>query len=507
MSNARWSRRDFLAAIGKGGAGVAALGAAAFSGHEWWQTDGTRNADQAKPDPAKGVRRFVSRPDLTPPAVTTTHRRKSHAGSTASRYIFLTPKGYHGSGPGAQGPMIVDRNGAVVWFLPTPGADHIPNNFAVQQYHGKPVLTWWEGRIIDGHGTGEGIVMDTSYRRIATVRATDGLHADLHEFRLTPNGTALISAYRPVTTDLSTYGGSTRGTVYTGVIQEIDVASGKCLFQWDSLDHVPLSESYAQVKDDTLDYFHLNSIEPTPNGDLLISARNTCALYQISRDNGTITWRVGGKNSDFSIGKGAHFYWQHDARWHSGNRISLFDDGSSPAKESQSRGLVLLLDPTAKRVTVQRQYTHPSRLLADNQGSVQLLDDGHVFVGWGAEPYFSEFDADGTIVLDGRLPPNDQSYRTYADQWTARPNSDPDIAVGSNPARGATIYASWNGATELDHWIITAGATPTTLTETARATRTGFETAIAVNNDGPYYMAIAHDHNGKELGRTKVIRA
>lgn len=255
------------------------------------------------------------------------------------------------------------------------------------------------GHRAHGHGQGEGLIYDRSYRHVATVRAGNGLSVDLHEFLLTGRGTALVTAYRLAPADLSGIGGPRDGWVYAGAVQEVDVDTGDVLFQWDSLDHVGVGESEQRFsgtgsKEKPYDYLHVNSIDVTDDGDLPVSARNTWTLYKISRRDGKVVWHMGGKKSDFRVDSDARFYWQHDARIHPGGRISLFDNGSSPPKEKQSRGLVLSVDESARHVSVLREFRHRAGLLADNQGSLQLLPGGKALVGWGAEPYISLFDAD-----------------------------------------------------------------------------------------------------------------
>ena len=97
--------------------------------------------------------------------------------------------------------MIVDDFGHLVWFNAI-GNRELATDFRVQSYRGKPVLTWWQGRLIGGEGRGEGVIYDTSYRPVRRVRAGNGLSADRHEFELTPRGTALLLIYDAVRRDL-----------------------------------------------------------------------------------------------------------------------------------------------------------------------------------------------------------------------------------------------------------------------------------------------------------------
>lgn len=503
-----WTRRHFLSRMGKAGAGLTAMAGAGYGGYRWPRDTAAPPDPEPKSRPDPDVEHFRTRTDLTPPNVRTNRIR--NAGGAVPRQYFITPKGYKGIGPGTQGPLIVDQHGDVVWFDPTPGDGGSPTGLEVQRYQGQPVLTWWKGTMDAGHGQGTGIIMDSAYRTIATVKAGNGQSADMHEFRLTDRGSALICAYRKTTADLSPIGGKNGTPLYSGMVQEIDIATGSVLFEWDSLDHVGIEETYTPAtvkKGDAVDYFHVNAIDVAPDGDLLVSARNTWTIYKISRKNGEIQWRLGGKKSDFSIASDARFQWQHDIRSRGDNRISLFDNAAAPQEAPQSRGLVLDIDERAHRVSLVRQYTHPARLLAHNQGSAQLLDNGLVCVGWGGQPYFSMFTEDGRLILDGRLPANETSYRARTFDWVGQPDTDPDITLGSNPAGGAIIYASWNGATEVATWQALAGTQAGSLTPAGRSARSGFETGIVVSADGPYFAVAALDRRDREIGRSKTVRS
>ncbi len=455
------------------------------------------------------VHSFVSRPDLQPPVVKI--NTYSQGWQDASpEFIFLGTKGYIGPVPGQPGLMIVDRSGHLVWFKPISPLS--PFDFNMQPYQGQPTLTWWQGKVGPGIGYGEGQMANSQYSVTKTVRAGDGLQADLHELAITGAGTALITAYQTTTTNLSSLGGPRKGPVYACHAQEIDLATGKLLFDWDSLSHVPPSESYMGVpsgkqKGMPMDYFHINSVQEMQNGNLLISARNTSALYQVDRSTGKVVWRLNGKKSNFTMGAGSRFYWQHHAVPHANGLVTLFDDGASPAEEKQSRGLLLFVDAKTSHVSLKQAYLNPAGFIAANQGSVQLLADGRVFVGWGNQPYFSEFAPDGTLLMDGQLPLNVQSYRAYTYDWTGNPPGPPDVAVRSDPAGGFIVYASWNGATKVQRWMVLAGEVASRLQPVGSEDSTDFETAIAVNSAGPKFCAVALDSAGKELGRSNLVNA
>jgi hypothetical protein len=501
MDSSGATRRQALARIGGFGVlagGLAGLGRPAGAGAAL----AARSVRPAGP-PALGVRHFVSRPDLTPPAMAVTS--SAHAPSSPP-YLFMTAPE---SGPGRGGAMIVDRLGDLVWFSPdTAGGAKF--NLSRQVYRGKPVLTWWEGVVTAGHGDGVLVIADTSYRRLHTIRARDQLAADVHEFVITAQDTALITAYRHAAADLSGFGGPASGTVLSGVIQEIDIATGRLLFEWDSLDHIDLTETCQAFSGgtaaDPFDYFHVNSIQHSANGDLLLSARNTWTVYRISRPGGAVRWRLGGKKSDFTMGPGTEFFWQHHARQHAGGLLSLFDDGAAPAEEKQSRGLILKLDTGRRAASVYRQYIHPRRrLLATAMGSTQVLADGRVLVGWGTEPYFSEFSAGGALLLDGQIAADSPTYRAIRSAWTGHPSGHPAIAARRHGG-GTRVYASWNGATEVRRWRVLAGRTASSLAQAGSASRAGFETVVTVQHRGPHFAAEALNAHGHVLGRSAPIQ-
>ena len=415
----------------------------------------------------------------------------------ASGLIFIT----------ANGPLIVDNRGNPVWYQSAPAGKSVAD-LNVQLYQGQPVLTWWEGTVMSpGFGRGEHVVMDTQYSELRRINAANGYQADLHELVLTTRGTALVTAYQPVAADLSAVGGSAKGMLFDCVIQEIELSTSRVLLEWHSRDHVSPAESYAALptaSTTAYDYFHVNSIDVGPDGNLLISARNTWALYKLHRQTGAVTWRLGGKRSDFHLGTGVSFSWQHDARWRPDGSLTLFDDAASPKEASQSRGLQLTVDESAKTVAVKQQFTHPGGLLATSQGNMQLLDDGHLLVGWGSLPNFSEFTAAGEMIFDGKLATN-QSYRAFRFPWTGKPTTTPTV-VGRRTGTDLQLFASWNGATDVARWEVHAGASAAALAPVTTAAQSGFETTISVPTSGPFVAAHALDSAGSMLGISPTIK-
>ncbi len=503
VTDAKISRRNVL--LGVGGAVVFTAAGAGAGYAIATGKDDPKAPESAAPqaDPPK----FRSRPDLRAlPDVTIT----TAANATAPGAIFLTPA----SGTGLWGPLMVDDKGSPIWFRKVPDPATVAIDFKVQQYQNKPVLTWWEGTIggTGGQGVGQGefVIVDPSYREITRVRAAGSEQADQHDFVITPNDTALFWVYDPVPYDLTALGGPADGVLHDGVIQEIDIRTGRRVFEWRARDHVGLDESYAPLPAGDsahlpYDYFHANSVGLDADGDILVSARHTWAIYKIDRRSGKVRWRIGGKKSDFAVDQKSAFSWQHDVRRRRDGSYSIFDNGAGITKEKEhSRGLIFKVDEAARTVTFVSEFLHPQKLSAPTQGSFRELVDGGSFIGWGQQPYFTEYAPDGTVRLDGHLPLDNQSYRAYKAEWAAAPLDQPALGLRVD-GENVVVSVSWNGSTKVAKWRARAGGQPRALTQAAEADRTGFETTVTLPGTPEYVVAEALDNDGKVLGTSSAI--
>jgi hypothetical protein len=417
---------------------------------------------------------FVSSPTLKPPVVRVTANAGANAGD-----IFLTPT----HGYGQSGAMILDRQGRLVWFHPVPKGIAAAN-LQVQSYQGQPVLTWWRGVVPSiGVGFGRDIIMNSGYQQIASVSAGNGYQADLHEFQITPQGSAFLTAYSLVSADLSADGGPSDGILQDAIMQEVDVATGLVMFEWHADGHVALWDSYATAphySNQPFDYFHINSISlgPSSNGDFIISSRNTWAAYEINHVTGAILWRLGGKHSSFKMGPGTGTAYQHDVRWQPDGTLTVFDNGAVPKVHSETRILRLHFDYVHRKVTLVGRIG--AGILAGSQGNAQALEGGGFFVGWGEEPYLTEYGPAGQILFSARFPQPGQSYRSFRFPWQGTPNTVPSLAVQPGANGTATAYASWNGATGVAAWRLVGGPNVSELTPVLTTPWSGFETAIGV---------------------------
>jgi hypothetical protein len=502
----RFTRRRFLTAASAGAAYLALTGAVGSETPE--RSSRVRSSPTSRvkplpgaPFPPDGVWAFRSRPDLNPPAVEVATEARAE---TAPGYIFLAPEK---GGAGKGGSMIIDDSGQVVWFHPLRGPYGRAMNFEPQTYQGTDVLTW-------GQTPGEYKIFDDSYREIARFTAANGYNGDHHEFLLSPQDTALITIYNAVPRDLTSVGGSKDSVAIQGIVQELDIQTGEVLFEWHSIDHVALEETYVTPSEDHypgIDYFHLNSIDIEPDGNLLISARETSAVYKIERNTGEVIWRLGGKKSDFEMGEGTHFAFQHDARRLPDGTVSIFDNGSLifengiPKALEESRAIVLKLDEERMRASLVREYTHPDKQYADAAGNMQVLANGNVFVGWGRGLAISEFSEDGELLFDLKVSPEHRSYRAFRFPWSGSPSDQPACVAERTSANELELYASWNGATEVESWEVLAGPHPGRLESVGSVPRDGFETAMLVKTSEPYIAVQARHRSGRVLGASTPV--
>jgi len=425
--------------------------------------------------------------------------------------IFETPRG----GTTPAGPIILNGNGQVVWFDQLPPGD-IASDLSAQTYDGQPVLTWWQEHVSPSTGLGvdpDYVIMNSHYRIMKTVTAQNGAGSDEHEFLLSPSGTtAWAIGTNVIGANLTALGGPKNGPVVDYTAQEIDLATGNVLFEWHSLDHVPVTDSYfGYTPTLDYDYFHMNSIDPLANGTVLISSRNTHTVYAIDQRTGAVVWQLGGKHSTFTMGPGANFALQHDARMHGATTISIFDDEDAPPSTASgatpaglpARAILLSLNFTMHTATLVRSITH-NGLKVPWQGNEQILANGDVVVGWGSGGFTSIYSPAGTLLFDATWGSTINSYRAFLLPWSGTPTTPPSIAASS--ANGtAHVFASWNGSTVTTRWEVLGGSSRTNLHALASASRTGFQTEIALPSAPRLVQVVAENATGQALGTSAVI--
>jgi hypothetical protein len=484
------SRRRLLAATGT------VAGAALLAARPWATEAALDPTATPQPTPPPGgpppeaIATHRSRPDLRAPVLT-----MDASGDAGDEALFLTPR----FGGGGEGVMIFDATGGLVWMRRVPGRSSVALQPIV--HRGRPALWWWEGVITDGLGDGEFVIIDDRYREIARIRAM-ARPADLHDLAFTRDGDALLFAL-----DHVSVGGQ---PIVDYLIQQIEIATGRLVWEWRASDHIALEEMVeAPPADHPWDFVHFNSIDVDPDGDLLVSARHTDALYLISRRTGDIIWRLGGTRSDLRLSENAVFHRQHFARFQPDGTISLFDNATSDPDDSTSvpRGLVLRLDEAAGVAELVAELKPPRPVNASSQGNLHLDPDGIATIGWGSANLFTVYDADGSIILDGSMPPGFTSYRAFRHGWRGRPMDVPIAVTGLDDQGVPTLWVSWNGATDVAGWRLMSGDHAGSLRGVVEVPRSGFETAIPLPVTGPVFAVAALDVRGRELARSELIRS
>ncbi len=458
---------------------------------------------------------YVSAPSLRPPLV------RSELDTTTTKlapgYIFMA-NFYDLSHPpmaGQSGPLILDNHLQTVWFKPVP-TSVVAGNLSLQVYDGKPVLAWWQGVVTNTGATetGEYVIVNQHYQTVATLHATNGWVPTLHEIVIRGHD-AWVTVNKNLPMNLSRYGGAYNGALIDSAVQEYDLQTGKLIRNWDALDHIPLSDSRASLPTNGFpwDAYHVNSIDVPGDGTFVVSMRNTWATYRVDLDTGKIEWTLGGPHSSFKFGPAAAFQWQHDVVVYPGSPlITMFDDhccqinsgGTYVSPTGPSRGLVLKLDQRAGTATLAGEYTHGSGFDADYMGSLEPLPGGNEFVGWGSASFLSEYNASGDLLLDAALPRPDISYRATVEPWVGLPLYPPAGAARRKDGR-TTVYASWNGATQVASWRVLAGSGAGALSTVAAAARSGFETPIPVAGGPTTFRVQALGANARVIGTSSTF--
>ena len=453
-----------------------------------------------------------------------------------SRYTFVSPRGLAFNAPG---PIIYDSQGSLVWMDTQYGE---AMDLKVQHYNGQDYITFWHGSDNGTFGEGQYYMINSTYDVAHIVRPVGNLSGDLHEFRITDQGTALMTMYKKMRADLTDGYGIEDGWIIDSMFQEVDLATGRLLFQWRAFEHFAVQDTEAPIRklgrseSTAFDYFHINSVDKTAEGDYVISSRYMCAVVCVSHVDGKVLWQLGGKHNDFkdlSDGQATNIHWQHHATWYSEtNELTVFDNGAhdNVASASNSRGLRVKVDVAAKTATLVQSYVAPQHHLAPSQGSVQILSGASptVLVGWGYIPAYTEFSADGKPLCDVHICPTGyyhlgwcKNYRTFKHHWVGRPTTKPSAAM--RPSEDA-MYVSWNGATEVRSWQLQVsksrglqaakgakskasgtGAKDTFTNHGTAVKKTDFETRIDVPSDAVFVRVAALDKDGNVLGYSETV--
>ncbi|KAM0814665.1 putative ASST-domain-containing protein [Seiridium cardinale] len=462
-------------------------------------------------------RTYRSRPDLAPPHLNITVATSSQV---EQGYLFIAPYSGKFQGTPQSGPYIVDNSGDLVWsgygdFGPTTA------NFQPARWNGQDVLFGYEGTLnpLKGHGHGHHKIVDQHYQTIHEVRSAGHYLSDMHEFNVVNEKTVLVGSYTPREIDLSPYGGDENQTwLIEYILQELDIGTGEILFEWHSLDHTSPQESTLPLgsqagsgdnSSTAWDYLHVNSITKGEDGHYLISARSASTLYKLNGTDGSVIWRLGGKSSDFALGPGVEFAFQHHARYFFGvlDTISFFDNSAGVG----SAGKIITLDFDKWTATLKQGFYPPHPIFAFSQGSTQILPNGNALVNWGSADQITEFNSKGDVLFHAYLESGmrqqyTQNYRAFRGNWTGISPETPAVATEQGEDRKTTVWVSWNGDTSTAVWRIW-WSTALNL-KSQDVPRQGFETRYEIQGNAQVHNVYveALDKIGKVLSKSESTR-
>ncbi|KAI0518185.1 Arylsulfotransferase-domain-containing protein [Xylaria bambusicola] len=441
-----------------------------------------------------------------------------------SSYIFLT---LDSPGDGrSTGPVIYRADDlSLVYSDLHWSAAH---NSHIDQFNGKDYLVFIEQFGLGGGPSASCLLYDSTYSLAYNISSHgyENTSIGLHECQLTSDGSAVVILKAIISFDLTAVGGPEDGDIIDNIVQEVDIETGELLWLWRGSEHYNISDSYIEYKDGNgpYDYIHMNSADKTSKGDFLISARHTHSITLVDGEHGSIKWTLGGKRNEFldisPTGNATDFAWQHHARLtdDSHTRLTMFDNhnitGIVGCTTNCSRGKRIELDYEHRTAELVSEFYHPQSLVSRFEGSYQTTRSGNVFIGWGANPTFTEHTPSGLCVLDVQFniwrpekgyPVN---YRAFKMDWKAHPTWDPDmVALGGETDGQFKIYVSWNGATEVARWQLIVGDSYDNVTDSAIVVpRAGFETEILLKLHQPFIRAAALDKDDSVLGMTAILQ-
>ncbi|KAL4400563.1 hypothetical protein ACI68E_003482 [Malassezia pachydermatis] len=474
---------------------------------------------------------FVTQPNYHLPPISLTYSDKSL--EPADGYIFLSPRVTD-----PRGLFIYDKYLSLVYYNDTANAIDA-TYFRPFMLGNELVLVHHQGDVSRGFSNGTAHIMSQDYT-LKTVVSTSHM-LDAHEFQLSPNGYATTTSY----VDIPNYNIGAAGNANTNsgwltdsCIQEVNVRNDSDIrFRFCPHEHIPLDASYYNApatpatEAQSWDWFHANSANRDALGNFLFSGRHTHTLYYVDGKSHEILWALGGKSSSFS-GDGNFFSWQHYVRFSNetgasaeelqkrmdgGKRwITVYDNASSGFEKNSdhSRGLVIELDFPSMTATIVKVYENPggvTGLLSDTQGSIQLMQDepdswsDHVMMGLGQIPVWAEFTNDGKTVqlvwFGDRATV--QGYQVVKLKWSGYPLTKPDVAV-----KDKKLYVSWNGATEVDHWVIestTQDSMVKSKPKTDTIQKQDFEMSMDLDPKFSRFRAVAMSKNGCTLGKSDYV--
>jgi arylsulfate sulfotransferase len=336
-------------------------------------------------------------------------------------------------------PVATDLAGNVVWYYPE------AISFLARPEPGGYFLGWYEDQTVDSShqilrefDLAGMTIRETNAARVSEQLVAMGIHpinAFHHEVRALPDGKILaLGASERILTDVQ---GPGNVDVLGDTILVLD-ENLQVIWAWDTFDHLDtrrralLNETCNQAANGCApiylapvanDWTHSNSVQLTPDGNLLLSMRHQDWVIKIDYRNGAgtgeILWRLG-RDGDFQFLSNDPYPWfshQHDAAIDADGQLLLFDNGNvryAADASAHSRGQVIRLDEQNLIAVLVLNADLGDFSVA--LGSAQKLDNGDYHFHLGYMPATNtaravEVDPAGNIVY--QMDIGELEYRSF----------------------------------------------------------------------------------------------
>ncbi|KAJ9616214.1 hypothetical protein H2204_013958, partial [Knufia peltigerae] len=435
--------------------------------------------------------------------------------------------------PAQVGPHIYDGDGNLIWSGAALAHNRNAFDFRTFGVNGSTHLSYvlhYSDRKGDEEQHGEGVYLDSSYRRKGKVTHKVGREFNFHEFDIRDGGNSALFIFTDPTIKEEPSTGKS-GWVAHDCIKEIDLPTGETNFWWCPLDNgVQLNETYDKIPNmqdiseaGPWDFLHGNSIDKFEDGDYLYSGRHVNTIYRINHTDKSVVWRLGGKLSDFKMD--FNFSSQHHALVQSDDgskvRLTFLDNAADdlnrqPKTSKTSSAKLVELDTDTMTATLVDAWYRPDGKLSDKRGNVNTMPNGNIFVAWSERGYMTEHTAmgdDKKLVLEAKFTSNRFStYRAFKANFTGSPIERPVVKAFATQSESdasysmTTFYVSWNGATEVKRWEFfgSHNEDASEFEYIGTTDRTGFETTFSEKGLWTHVYAKALAEDGETLDSSNI---
>lgn len=359
---------------------------------------------------------------------------------------------------------IFDGQGEVVWYRKPPRGE-VRSNFVPEPNFERYFYNLGNANYPIGT-----VELDQNFTAIDTiprVNPFDGnLTLDGHEVFYDEDGNLWTLWRGGIVTDMSDIidGGNPEALVNHHFIQQWN-PEGDLIWDWNTYDHLDELGYYdvddtTWLQEDAFDLYHINSVQLTPTGDVIVSPRRMSVASLIDYETGEYIWHLGGgPANDFELtgdwGDQPLAFWrQHDARMWEDGTVTVYDNGDlHDPPRSYARQYELDLDNmTAELIYL---YTDPDdTLYAYRTGGFRFLDDGNRLVSWGGVPPLTGtlLDEEDNILWQMHVPPDTigvgstpSTYRVYRKD-SIEPTARPMVSeVVDSTNMTIDLYCNWFG--------------------------------------------------------------